>query len=204
MYTLLLCRGRTVPSLPTWWLPSGAFRGRDERRSIQDNSQIGLRRLFYRLACQRPVVSPHHHTLTYTYDTRSHRYVALKILIADSEAQDRELRTLKSLQNLSASAGLQHILRLLDDFRHTGPNGVHSCLVLELLGPSIPSVIAAHFHDGRLPGIISKRVATQVVLGISFLHRNGIGHGGIKYLPRGVLIYLLRKKSRCRESADTV
>ncbi|KAF1351893.1 kinase-like domain-containing protein [Delphinella strobiligena] len=112
-------------------------------------------------------------------DQMLHRYVALKILIAESEAQDRELRILESLRDAPISSGFQHIERLLDDFKHTGPNGTHNCLILELLGPSVPTVIEAHFPDGRLPGIIANRVAMQVVLGLDFLHKNKIGHGDL-------------------------
>lgn len=119
--------------------------------------------------------------------------MALKILIADSEAQDRELRTLQSLQDLPASSGSRHVERLLDSFRHNGPNGVYNCLVLELLGPSIPAVIAAHFPDGRLPGIIVHRVAMQVILGLDFLHKNRIGHGGIN------AFFLWRKQSKIQQ-----
>lgn len=140
--------------------------------------------------------------MTYAHDDRLHRYVALKISIADTEAQDPELRILKSLRDLPSSSGFQHIERLLDDFRHTGPNGTHSCLILELFGPSVPTVVEAHYHDGRLPGIIANRVMMQVVLALDFLHRNRIGHGGIDTLSPAISTHLLLKLSNYSNSAD--
>lgn len=74
--------------------------------------------------------------------------------------------------------GSQHIVRLLDDFSHVGPNGVHTCVVLELLGPNIPAVIEAQFADARLPGAIAKRTCKEVLLALAFLHEHRIGHGG--------------------------
>lgn len=114
--------------------------------------------------------------------------MALKILTASLEAGDREVRILESLQALPASSsslsssevdGSQHVQRLLDSFHHRGPNGIHTCLVLELLGPSVPALIEARFPKGRLPGYVARRVAQQVVRGVGVLHERGIGHGGM-------------------------
>lgn len=71
-----------------------------------------------------------------------------------------------------------HVMRMVDDFSLEGPNGTHLCLVLELLGPSLPDTIDACFSDGRLPGTLAKTIAKQVVSGVQFLHQEGIGHGG--------------------------
>lgn len=68
-------------------------------------------------------------------------------------------------------------MRLLDDFYHTGPNGVHACLVLELLEPSVPAVIEAQFADGRLPGVVAKRACKEALLALDFLHKHRVGHG---------------------------
>jgi serine/threonine-protein kinase SRPK3 len=45
-------------------------------------------------------------------------------------------------------------MQLLDHFDHTGPNGTHRCLVLELLGPSVLSE-AESYPSNRLPGNIA-------------------------------------------------
>lgn len=72
----------------------------------------------------------------------------------------------------------QHVMYMLDDFDLTGPNGSHKCLVLELVGPSVPDIIEKHFSDGRLPGIQAKGIAKQALIGLDTLHQHKIGHGG--------------------------
>jgi serine/threonine-protein kinase SRPK3 len=67
---------------------------------------------------------------------------------------------------------------MLDHFKLDGPNGTHSCVVLELLGPSVPDLLDARFRDDRLPGKLAKNIATQAILGLDYLHQQKFGHGG--------------------------
>ncbi|KAL8726817.1 MAG: hypothetical protein Q9181_005914 [Wetmoreana brouardii] len=68
---------------------------------------------------------------------------------------------------------------MLDHFRLSGPNGTHDCLVLELLGQSVPELLEARHHDHRLPGHLAKRIAKQALIGLDFLHQQYIAHGDI-------------------------
>jgi serine/threonine-protein kinase SRPK3 len=69
-------------------------------------------------------------------------------------------------------------MQMLDHFQLDGPNETHDCLVLELLGPSVPDLLDARFHDERLPGKLAKDIAKQALLGLNYLHQQKIGHGG--------------------------
>lgn len=71
--------------------------------------------------------------------------------------------------------GRHHLVPLLDHFTVVGPNGMHECLVHELLGPTV-SEVAECFR--RLPPDIAKSTAYQALLGIDFLSRHKIAHGG--------------------------
>lgn len=71
-----------------------------------------------------------------------------------------------------------HVMHMLDNYDLKGPNGTHKCLVLELLGPSVPDTIDTYFPDGRLPGKLAKGIARQALLGLDTLHQHNIGHGG--------------------------
>ena len=71
-----------------------------------------------------------------------------------------------------------HLVQRLDNFTVDGPNGTHNCLVLELLGPSVPDVINNFYLDKRLPAPLAKFTARQVLLGLDFLAQSGIGHEG--------------------------
>jgi serine/threonine-protein kinase SRPK3 len=68
---------------------------------------------------------------------------------------------------------------MLDSFQLSGPNGKHECIVLELLGPSIRDLLESCFGGERLPGKVAKSVAKQTLLGLDYLHKRKIGHGGM-------------------------
>ncbi|KFG60073.1 putative cell-cycle-associated protein kinase SRPK [Toxoplasma gondii RUB] len=56
-----------------------------------------------------------------------------------------------------------------EKFAHTGPNGRHMCLVFEVLGPNLLSLIK-RFNFRGLPMNLVRRVATDVLYGLSYLH----------------------------------
>lgn len=94
------------------------------------------------------------------------------------EDHGRELQELQVLKKLSLyRPSLEHIVNMLDDFDLNSPNGLHKCLVYELLGPSISDARDAH-SSGRLPGKLAKAIAKQILLGLDTLHQHNIGHGG--------------------------
>lgn len=93
----------------------------------------------------------------------------------DHGREPRELRILKKLSFYRPS--LEHTVNMLDDFDLNSPNGLHKCLVYELLGLNISELTDAHF-SGRLPGKLAKAIAKQVLLGLETLHQHNIGHGG--------------------------
>lgn len=112
-----------------------------------------------------------------TFSSRLNTHVALKVNVAESHKRNAELETLQYLSGVSVHPGTQHISSLLDHFEHSGPNGTHTCLVLEILGLSVKEC-AEHFEDGRLPGHVAKRAARQALLGLQCMHAKGVAHGG--------------------------
>lgn len=74
--------------------------------------------------------------------------------------------------------GRNHVLHLLDKFKHKGPHGEHFCLVFDVLGHHM-DFQTAKYEDGRLPVKTVKVIARQLLLGLDFLHREcGIIHTG--------------------------
>lgn len=71
----------------------------------------------------------------------------------------------------------QHLMRMFDHFDLEGPNGIHKCFSLELLGPSVPDM-AERYRDNRLPGGVAKAIAKQALSGLDALHQQKIAHGG--------------------------
>jgi serine/threonine-protein kinase SRPK3 len=110
---------------------------------------------------------------------RSQEYVALKISVAEKYGKNRELEILRTLAELNSNeTGSRHVMQLLDHFPVEGPNGTHECLVLEFLGPSVTDVLDIRFDDERLPGKLAKSSVQQALVGLAFLHKYNIGHGG--------------------------
>ena len=98
-------------------------------------------------------------------------------MTADSRKESQELRNLRSLAKHSKG---KYIVELLDEFLHYGPNGTHQCLVFELLGPSLETVLEYSFYDGESlePEIVLK-ISQQLLQAIALIHEVGYAHGGM-------------------------
>lgn len=111
---------------------------------------------------------------------RLDKWVALKITTADSTSSSREVSTLQSLQLKGTS---KYIPKLIDHFTHTGPNGVHQCLVSELLGPSVDNVVSSYHAVGdRVEPEIILMISRQLLETIASVHEAGYAHGGELYV----------------------
>ena len=124
-----------------------------------------------------------------TYPDRSEgTYVALKILTASTSAAGKEIEIHDTLsRSRVAHEGKKHVMILRDRFSHIGPNGTHQCLVFEVMGPSAAGMIESFpisndrmAHCFRFPLFIAKSILQQTLLGLDFLHENGISHGDLQ------------------------
>lgn len=103
----------------------------------------------------------------------------MKVSVSERGERTREFKVLRAIATIrSEHRGCRHLVQMLDHFQLDGPNGTHSCVVLELLGPSVPDLLDARFRGGRLPGNLAKTIAKQALLGLDYLHEQKIGHGG--------------------------
>lgn len=107
----------------------------------------------------------------------------MKVLIGDSSIANKrgawdELGILKVLQKSNPkSSGYGHICYLHDNFVHQGPNGNHTCLVLEAMGLSVLDLYGA--LPGAMPLEFLKRVCKHVLQALQYLHEEcGIIHTG--------------------------
>lgn len=82
-----------------------------------------------------------------------------------------------------------HVATLLDSFFHTGPNGRHMCMVFQMLGCNLLSVIKAWEYRG-IPIPAVKNMIRGMLKGLDFLHRKcHIIHTDLK--PENVLLEFL-------------
>ncbi|KAJ5626710.1 hypothetical protein N7528_004137 [Penicillium herquei] len=112
-------------------------------------------------------------------DRDRNQWVSLKIMTANSSVS-RELQMLKYLEEHSqGELSSNYVVQLLDTFTHEGPNGVHRCLVFELLGPSVDQVLS-DYHEGRdkIDSETVLQMSTQLLKAVRFIHSVGMCHGG--------------------------
>ena len=102
-----------------------------------------------------------------------------------------------------------YVTKLLDSFQHKGPNGIHLCLVYEIMGPDIESMVeelpdlTSRNNEGvniRYPTWMTKSILRQVLQGLVFLHKQGIVHGDIQ--PGNVLFSIRSLSSYSLEELE--
>ncbi|KAL2797069.1 kinase-like domain-containing protein [Aspergillus keveii] len=116
------------------------------------------------------------------------RLVALKISTAESADRTPELEILSQLTKAETSLpGKAVVQSLLDSFRFSGPNGTHRCLVTDVERINLNEVKDYPYHRLlQLP--VARAIAAQLVLGVQFIHSQGIVHGDLH--PGNILLQL--------------
>lgn len=88
----------------------------------------------------------------------------------------RELRILSQIKERHPQA--DNIIQLLDHFEHVGPNGVHLCLVLELMWTDVSDLMGGYHGYPEIRTVISKEVTRQALHGLEILSELKIAHNG--------------------------
>jgi serine/threonine-protein kinase SRPK3 len=85
---------------------------------------------------------------------------------------------LRVQQSAPEHPGRAHILTMLRHFEHVGVNGVHICMVFDVLGVTIER-IRRQYVKGPMPPSSVKQITKQVLNALDFLHVScGIIHTG--------------------------
>lgn len=116
--------------------------------------------------------------------------------MAEISGSTTELQVLRHITQVAPVEGTPHITRVLDEFEHRGPNGVHKCLVFEPMGPSVNSMVEElpqfnprkRWMKVRYPLWMAKSILKQSLQALAFLHENGIAHGDFQ--PGNILFTL--------------
>ncbi|KAF9505645.1 hypothetical protein BS47DRAFT_1367920 [Hydnum rufescens UP504] len=125
-------------------------------------------------------------------DAQESRYVAIKVSVSRASEANNELRIFEHLAPHRDERGAEWVIELLRSFKHEGPNGRHLCLVFPVMGPcdyTLRTKFSTHWmQPERFPLWIAKSMLKQLLLGLSFLHRNGVTHTDIQ--PGNILFSL--------------
>ncbi|CAL8274856.1 unnamed protein product [Boreogadus saida] len=132
----------------------------------------------------------HFSTVWLAWDIQGKRFVAMKVVKSAehyTETALDEIKLLKSVRDTDPSdPSREKVVQLLDDFKISGMNGTHVCMVFEVLGHHLLKWIIKSNYQG-LPLPCVKTIIRQVLQGLDYLHTKcKIIHTDIK--PENILL----------------
>lgn len=115
----------------------------------------------------------HFSTVWLCWDLEDKRYVALKIVKSAAnftETAKDEIKILKAVRDTDpADPKRNKTVQLLNDFKISGVNGTHVCMVFEVLGHNLLKLIIKSQYRG-IPYENVKTIIRQVLEGLDYLH----------------------------------
>uniref|UniRef100_A0A8B9JK37 non-specific serine/threonine protein kinase n=1 Tax=Astyanax mexicanus TaxID=7994 RepID=A0A8B9JK37_ASTMX len=132
----------------------------------------------------------HFSTVWLCWDIQGKRFVAMKVVKSAQHYTETALDEIKLLRCVRESdpsdPNKDMVVQLIDDFKISGINGIHVCMVFEVLGHHLLKWIIKSNYQG-LPLPCVKSIIRQVLQGLDYLHTKcKIIHTDIK--PENILM----------------
>ncbi|KAM4747135.1 SRSF protein kinase 2 isoform 2-T2 [Rhinophrynus dorsalis] len=132
----------------------------------------------------------HFSTVWLCWDMQGKRFVAMKVVKSAQHYTETALDEIKLLRCVRESdpgdPNKDMVVQLIDDFKISGMNGIHVCMVFEVLGHHLLKWIIKSNYQG-LPICCVKSIIRQVLQGLDYLHSKcKIIHTDIK--PENILM----------------
>ncbi|KAI4300395.1 hypothetical protein L6164_033780 [Bauhinia variegata] len=130
----------------------------------------------------------HFSTVWLAWDILHSRYVAMKVQKSAQHYTEAAMDEITILQQIAEGDpdDKKCVVKLLDHFKHSGPNGQHVCMVFEYLGDNLLTLIKYSDYRG-MPIHMVKELCFHILVGLDYLHRQlSIIHTDLK--PENVLL----------------
>ncbi|KAJ2632365.1 serine/threonine protein kinase, CMGC, partial [Coemansia sp. RSA 1694] len=129
----------------------------------------------------------HFSTVWLAHDRLNGIHVALKIVksaahYTEAALDEIELCT-RTVTAREPHAGRDHVARMLDSFEHSGPNGRHVCMVFEVLGENLLSLLRNARRYGSLRDAVHAAKTDASLVGDGQGHHHG-GSGDAEHSGR--------------------
>ncbi|KAJ2797104.1 serine/threonine protein kinase, CMGC, partial [Coemansia furcata] len=119
----------------------------------------------------------HFSTVWLAHDRENNIHVALKIVKSASHYTEAALDEIelctRTVSTREPHVGRDHVAKMLDSFEHSGPNGRHVCMVFEVLGENLLSLLRNARRYGSLRDAVHAAKTDASLIGDGQGHQHG-------------------------------